>query len=80
MLLQLQWQYLQSTVPGVDTMMGHIEEALKEKFLSALFWEEDIKADFHKILGHRVKNGGLGIPDPHLSTESAYKTSKATSG
>ena len=28
MLLQLEWQYLQRTVPGVDTLMGQIEEAL----------------------------------------------------
>ena len=27
MLLQLEWQYLQRTVPGVGTLMGPIEEA-----------------------------------------------------
>ena len=32
MSLQLQWQYLQSTVPGVGNMMGPNEEALIEKF------------------------------------------------
>ena len=37
MLLQLEWQYLQSTVPGVGTLMGPIEEALKEKFIPSLF-------------------------------------------
>ena len=35
--LQLEWQYLQRTVPGVVTLMGPIEEALREKFFSALF-------------------------------------------
>ena len=29
MLLQLKWQYLQRTVPGVGPMMGPIEEALR---------------------------------------------------
>ena len=32
MLLKLEWQYLQRTVPGVGTLMGPIEEALREKF------------------------------------------------
>ena len=32
MLLQSEWQYLQSTVPGVGTLMGTIEEAIGEKF------------------------------------------------
>ena len=37
MLLQLEWQYLQSNVPRVGTLMGPIEEDLKEKFFPALF-------------------------------------------
>ena len=28
MLLEIEWQYLQMTVPGVGTLMGPIEEAL----------------------------------------------------
>ena len=44
-----------------------------------LFGEEDINSDFWKILGHSVKHGELGIPDPQLSAESAYNTSKAVS-
>ena len=36
-LLQLDWQYLQRTVPGVGTLMGPIEKALREKFFPALF-------------------------------------------
>ena len=27
---------------------------------------EEINADFRKILGHSIKYGGLGIPDPRL--------------
>ena len=78
-LLQLEWQYLQRTVPGVGTMTGPIEEALREKFFPALFGGEEINANFRKILGHNVKQGGLGIPEPWLSAESAYNTSKAAS-
>ena len=41
---------------------------------------EEINVGFRKILGHSVKYAGLGIPDPQLSVESAYNTSKADSG
>ena len=79
MSLQSEWWYLQRNFPGVGTLMGPIEEALREKFFPFLFRGEDITADFRKILGHSVKHGGLGIPDPWLSAESAYNTSKAAS-
>ena len=78
--MQLEWQYLQRTVPIVGTMNGPIEEALREKFFLALFGGEEINSDFWNILGHSVKNGRLGILDPRLSAESAYNTSKAASG
>ena len=77
--LQLEWQYLQRTVPGVDTLMGPIEEDLREKISPSLFGGEEIDAEFRKILGHGVKHGGLGIPDPRQSAECAYNTSKAAS-
>ena len=59
--------------------MGPIEEALREKLSPSLFRGEKIDADFRKILGHSVKHGGLGIPDPWLSAGCAYNTSKAAS-
>ena len=59
--------------------MCPIEEALREKIFPTLFRGEEINADFQKILGHSVRPGGLGIPDPRLSAESAYNTSKADS-
>ena len=49
MFLLSEWQYLQRTVPGVGTLMGHIEEALREKFPPSLFGGEEIDADFPKI-------------------------------
>ena len=45
-----------------------------------LFRGEDINANFRKILGHSIKHGGLVIPDPRFSEESAYNTSKVYSG
>ena len=66
MPLQSEWQYLQMTVPGVGTLMGPIEDALREKFFPSIFGGEEINSDFRKILGHKVKHGGLGIPDARL--------------
>ena len=67
MLLQSEWQYLKRTVPGVGTLMGPIVEALREKPPPPLAIQgEEIDADFRKILGHSLKHGGLGIPDPRL--------------
>ena len=59
------------TVPRVGTLVGPIEEALREKFFPSLFGGEDITSDFRKIVGHIVKHGGLGIPDPRQSAESS---------
>ena len=56
MLLQLECQYLQRTVPGVGTLIGPIEEALREKFFLVLFGGEEINTNFRKILGLSVKN------------------------
>ena len=70
---------MQRTVPGVGTLMGPIEESLRDKTPPSLFGGEDITANFQKILGHSLKHSGLGISDPRLSEESAYNTSKAAS-
>ena len=79
MLLQLDWQYLQRTFPGVVSLMGPVEESLREVFLPTLFGGEEVSADLRKILGQSVKRGSLGIPDPGLSEERAYNTSKSAS-
>ena len=60
--------------------MDPIEEAIQEKLSPALFGGKDINADIWQILGHSVKHGSLGIPDPRQSAESEYNTSKAASG
>ena len=78
--MQLEWQYLQSTIPGVGTLVGPIEEALREKFFPVVFGGEEINANFRKILGHGFKHGSLVVPDPRLSAESAYNTSKTAGG
>ena len=44
-LLQLECQYLQRTVSGVVSLMGPIEDALRETFFHALFGGEEVSAD-----------------------------------
>ena len=51
----------------------------KREILPIAIGGEKITADFRKILGHIVKHGGLGKPDPRLSAECAYNTYKADS-
>ena len=52
-------------------MMFPIEDALIEAFSPTLLVGEEVSANLREILGHSVKRGGLGIPDPRLSTERA---------
>ena len=61
MSLQLEWQYLQRTVPGVDTLMGPIEDTLREAFFPDFFGGEKVSTDLREILGHSVKRAGLDI-------------------
>ena len=46
--LQLKFQYLKRTVPGVGTLMVPIEEAPRETFFPALFRGKEVDADFRK--------------------------------
>ena len=68
------------TVPRVSITMGPNRKSLRDKFFPALFGGEYINANFWKILGHIVNHGGLSIPDPQLSADSTYNTSKSASG
>ena len=79
MLLHHEWQYLQTNVPGVDTLMGPIENSLRYAFFPAILGGEEVSSNLREILGDCVKGGGLGIPNPRLSAERAYNTSKAAS-
>ena len=46
MSFQIEWQYLQRTVPGVIYLMGPIEDALIEAFFPAIFGGEEVSANF----------------------------------
>ena len=70
MSFQLNWQYLQKTVPRVGHLMGPIQEDLREKLFSALFEGGNIDANFWKFLGHSINRGRLGILEPRSSVGS----------
>ena len=59
--------------------MGSAEDSLREAFFPEIFGGEDVNANLREILGHSVKRGGLGIPDPQMSENRVYNTSKAAS-
>ena len=43
--LEIEWKYLQRNVYGVSSMMGPIEDSLREVFFPALFGVEEASAD-----------------------------------
>ena len=71
MSIQIEWHYLQRTVPGVSSITGTIEYTLREAFFPTLFRGEEVNANLREIPGHSDKRGGLGIQDPWLSAEYA---------
>ena len=77
--LQIKWQYLQINVLGLGSVIVTIEDSIREAFLYALFGGEEFSANFREILGHSVKCGSLGIPDPRLSAERVQNAYKAAS-
>ena len=78
--IQIKWQYLQITVPGIGTMVVSIEEYPRETLSPALCGKKEVGENFHKILGHSVNCDDLGILDPHMELEHAYSTSKVRFG
>ena len=79
MSLHIEWQYLQGTVPRFGSLMGPIEYAIRDAFLPAIFVGEDVSANLRNIIEYSVKQGGLGIPDPQMSSERAYNNSNEDS-
>ena len=75
--LQIECQYLKSTIPGVGSLMGPIDDALREAFFYATFGGEEVSDNIREILGHSMKHGGLGIPEHQMLTDRAYNISKA---
>ena len=75
MLLQLEWEYLQRKVHGIGSLMEILEAALREAFFHSLFGGEEVNDDLREFLGHSVKHGGLGIPEPRRTAVWGHETS-----
>ena len=58
MSLQLEWQYLQKIIPGVDAPMDLLELNPRKDFLPVLFVVEEVYNTPRKLLFHGVKRGG----------------------
>ena len=87
--LQGQWAYVSRCVPGVSPLLAPVEGAIQQHLIPALLGsslEEAAKtlkaseADFRRLLGNAVKNGGMAIRDPVASAERARTCSVAASG
>ena len=76
MSLQLKWQYLQRTVPGVGALVDLIESALGKNFSQDLFVGEEVYENLQQMLIHRVNWVGVGIPDPKKLVEQDHATSE----
>ena len=66
-------------VPGVGILMSTIEDALREALFPAIFIGDYVITKLREILCLSINRVGLGIPDPQLSAECAYNTSKESS-
>jgi hypothetical protein len=65
--LQAEWQYMSRAVPGLETHLQPIEDAIQGKFIPALMGctvEEAARIDFRTLLTHGVKQGGLNLRNP----------------
>ena len=58
---------------------GFYQGVPKRDIPSLAIWGGGDHSRLSEILGHSINHGSLGIPDPCLSAESAYNTSKAAS-
>ena len=75
MLLQLEWKNLKRTVHGIGFLMELLEAALREDFFHALFGGKEVNDGLREIIGHSMKHGGLGIPEPRRTAVQGKKTS-----
>jgi hypothetical protein len=76
--LQAEWQYVCRVEPDVGTYLQPVEDALRSKFIPALFGglSEPINDEFRRLLSNGVKQGGLAIPNPVLGASRLHQASK----
>ena len=72
-MMQVMWQYLQRTVPGVGTLMDPIDLSLREEFTPTANRGEEVDDDLIELLGYVLKQVGIGIPYPRKSAERTMR-------
>ena len=80
MVLQNEWTHLSRIVPNVGPLLAPIEEAIREKFIPALFGfsPSDLTGEMRYLLSLSVKQGGLAIRHPVEQAPLCYETSRAS--
>jgi hypothetical protein len=74
--LQQEWQFLQRVTDGLSLEFTEIEQALRSKFLPALFGNESALDDTRRQLTCLpVKCTGIAIPNPTQTTDKNWKAS-----
>ena len=73
--LQQEWQFLQRVTRGTSAAFADVETALREKFLPALFGEDEIDANRRELACNPVRWAGLALPDPTTSATSNWTAS-----
>ena len=78
--LQAEWQYLCRVEPDVGPFLQPVEDALRLKFIPALFGGLDgpINDEFRQLLGNRVKQGGIAVANPCDGAQRLYQASVAS--
>ena len=74
--LQNEWQHVCRTVPGVGAYMDPLEAALSSFLSTLLDAPFDDDGRLRTLLGHKVKQAGMGIPNPTAFAAKAYQTSR----
>ncbi len=77
--MQNKWQYIQRVVADTAPFFLPLEEAIRTHFLPALLGVPlvEINGDYHQLLTHSVKLGGLAILNPVITAPRVHKASLA---
>ena len=78
--LQNEWQHVCQTVPGAGAYMDPLEAVLSSFLSSLLDAPLDEDGKLRTLLGHKVKQAGMGIPNPTAAADRAYEASRDASG
>ena len=73
--LQNEWQHICRTVQGAGAYLEPLEDALASFLSTLLDAPLDDDGKLRTLLGHKVKQAGMGIPKPTVSAESVFETS-----